>query len=505
MLRKILINTLSNYVLKGILIILNIIAIPIFINELGAGFYGVIVLAGTLLANFIVFDLGFVAGVTKYVASFKAINDQNSINKVISTTLFLSICFGLFLCIVLFTAVNFGLLELLKGKSEYMAESKNIFILAGVLSIIAWPAKILEGALQGLQKFVVLNFYKGIGRISALVLAVFCAKKGFSTTLIFLVLNIDLFIICLSLLYVLKKELPDLSISYIHISKSTFFMIFSFSAWIMLSQVAVLVEYQLDTLIIGLFLPIAAVATYVVIIYPFRIIQQVSGLAASAIMPAVAEMHALKGDDSIEPFVNFGSKWHNGLLASATLASAICCYPFINIWMNGQFNEYIWIAQLACIFQLLWQANAMVGQVYIGAGYSKKVGLIAVLCGVLNLIFSIILVNLIGLEGVILGTIFAGIIGEIVFFITCFKDLGISRRNYVYECLFKGQLPALSCFVLLLPAYNHIQDIDNWISLILVFSIILISMLLASFIFISSREDRTNIVKLLNQRNEHSK
>jgi len=79
MLRKILINTLSNYVLKGILIILNIIAIPIFINELGAGFYGVIVLAGTLLANFIVFDLGFVAGVTKYVASFKAINDQNSI------------------------------------------------------------------------------------------------------------------------------------------------------------------------------------------------------------------------------------------------------------------------------------------------------------------------------------------------------------------------------------------------------------------------------------------
>lgn len=498
MLERIIINTLSNYILKGILIVLNIIAIPIFINEIGAGFYGVIVLAGTLLANFIVFDLGFVAGVTKYVAQFKAVGDQDNINKVISTTLFLSICFGLFLCLALFTSVNLGLLELLKGRSEFMMESKNIFMIAGVLSIIAWPAKILEGALQGLQKFVLLNFYKGIGRITALLLAVFFAIKGYSTTIIFLALNLDLFIICFSLLYILKKELPKLSISLLHVNKSTFNMIFSFSAWIMLSQIAVLVEYQLDTLIIGLFLPIATVAAYVVIIYPFRIIQQVSGLAASAIMPAVAEMHTLKGDKSIEPFVAYGSKWHNGLLASASLSAFICCYPFINIWMDGKFNQYIWIAQLACLFQLWWQANAMVGQVYIGAGYSKKLGLIAVFCGILNLILSVILVNLIGLEGVILGTIFAGIIGEIIFFVTCFKDLGISRRNYIYECLFKGQSPAFLCLIILLPFYYQIQAIDNWTSLITVFSLILITMLLASFCFISTKDDRRNIKEFLN-------
>ena len=335
-----------------------------------------------------------------------------------------------------------------------MEGSKNIFLLAGTLSIIAWPTKVLDGALQGLQKFVPLNFYKAIGKIFAIVLAIIFAINDFSITLIFLALNIDLLILILSLWYVLQKELPSLLVSFQFVNKKTFFMIFSFSSWIMLSQIAVLIEYQLDTLIIGLFLPIAAVAAYVVIIYPFRIIHQISGLAASAIMPAVAEMHALKGDDSIEPFVIYGSKWHNGLLASTALATGICCYPFINIWMDGQFNEYIWVAQIACIFQLLWQANAMVGQAYIGAGYSKKLGLIAILVGILNLIFSIILVRVIGLEGVVLGTIFAGIIGEIIFFISCFKDLRISRRLYVFECLLKGQLPAFICFMFFLPFFQ---------------------------------------------------
>ena len=127
--KKILINTFSNYVFKGSLIILNIIAIPIFINEVGSGNYGLLILASTFLANFFVFDLGILAGVTKFVATYKAKEDQASINKVISTTLFISICFGVLICLVIFTLINLGLFEYLKGKSEFMEDAKAIFLL----------------------------------------------------------------------------------------------------------------------------------------------------------------------------------------------------------------------------------------------------------------------------------------------------------------------------------------------------------------------------------------
>ena len=135
--KKILINTFSNYVFKGSLIILNIIAIPIFINEVGSGNYGVLILASTFLANFFVFDLGILAGVTKFVATFKAKGDQVNINKVISTTLFISICFGVLICLTIFSLINLGLFEYLKGKSEFMEDAKTIFLIAGLLSIIA--------------------------------------------------------------------------------------------------------------------------------------------------------------------------------------------------------------------------------------------------------------------------------------------------------------------------------------------------------------------------------
>ena len=45
--KKILTNTFSNYMFKGMLLVLNIIAIPVFINDLGAGNYGVLVLTHT--------------------------------------------------------------------------------------------------------------------------------------------------------------------------------------------------------------------------------------------------------------------------------------------------------------------------------------------------------------------------------------------------------------------------------------------------------------------------
>ena len=493
--KKILINTLSNYVFKGIVIILNIIAIPIFIDAVGSGSYGVLILASTLLANFFVFDLGIFAGVTKFVATSKAKGDQVNLNKVISTTLFISTCFGALVCIGIFSVINFGLFEYLKGKSEFMEEAKDIFLIAGMLSLIAWPIKVFDAALQGLQKFVSLNLFKGIAKVTSLLLAIYFAKNDFPLTHIFLALNFELFFLIFSLGYVLKRSLPDLILSLKYVSKQTFFIIFSFSSWIMLSQIAVLIEYQVDTLIIGLFLPIAAIAAYVVIIYPFRIIHQISGLAASAVMPAVAEMHAAEGDDGIEPFVIYGSRWHNALLASTVLATFICCHPFINIWMDGQFNQYIWVAQLSCLFQLIWQANALVGQVYIGSGYSKKLGLIAIFTSAFNLIFSLILVKVIGLEGVIIGTIIAGLMGEVLFLLTCFTDIRVSRKKYIYNSVLKGQLPAIVCFVFFLPFFIQIQSIESWSSLIMVFSTIITTMLLASFVVTSSKNDRRVIVK----------
>lgn len=498
--KKILINTFSNYVFKGSLIILNIIAIPIFINAVGPGNYGVLILASTFLANFFVFDLGILAGVTKFVATYMAKEDHVNINKVISTTLFISICFGALICLTIFTLINLDLFEYLKGKSEFMEDAKTIFLIAGLLSIIAWPIKVFDAALQGLQKFVLLNIFKGIGKVTSILLAIYFATNDFPLSYIFLALNFELFFLILLLGYVLKRSLSSLSLSFNYVSKQTFLTIFSFSSWIMLSQIAVLVEYQLDTVVIGLFLPIAAIAAYVVTIYPFRIIHQISGLAASAIMPAVAEMHAKQGDDGIEPFVIYGSRWHNALLASTALATFICCYPFINIWMDGQFNQYIWVAQLSCLFQLIWQANAMVGQVYIGAGHSRKLGLIAIITAIFNLIFSIILVQIIGLEGVVIGTVLGGLIGQILFLLTCFADIRVSRKKYIFHSVLKGQLPAIVCFIIFLPFFIQIQSIESWSSLIIIFSLIITIMLLVSFFFTASKNDRRIMERYLKER-----
>ena len=68
MLKKIIHNTLANYLLKALHLTLNLIAVPILINVIGIEGFGVITFAAVLIGYFNVFDLGITQGVTKYVS-----------------------------------------------------------------------------------------------------------------------------------------------------------------------------------------------------------------------------------------------------------------------------------------------------------------------------------------------------------------------------------------------------------------------------------------------------
>lgn len=494
MLKKVIINTISNYGLKGVQLLLNLLAIPILIERFGEEGFGIILFAGVVVGYFNILELGFSSGVTKYVSQYMILNDFDRLNKIINTSLNFFIRIGLVVAIFIISWSLLGGVEWLDVDKTQLENYKIVFILAGFIAITAWPQMLLKSVFKGLQDFVFLNFTLAVGRVVSVLLALLASLySDLSIIYVFLLFNLDKIVLTLWQFKALKKRIPFWSFSIFSFDKGTFKFMFSFSGWIMLAQIAILLEYQADQLIIVSFLSVSEIATYSVIFYLFSIIQQISGLAASTVMPVMSQINETSDKKQIQKFILDAVRIHNLIFVPITILLFFIAEPFIRLWMGGKYLEHINFIRLTIVFQLFWQSSAMFGQLYTGLGFSKKPGIAAIIIGVLNVLLSIFLVEHMGVEGVVLGTIIIGVIA-VPFAVSWYlRDVDIKPKDYFFNTLFKTQAPLIIAGSVLFMVYDLILKINSWLELTFVSVSILIYLVIIIFFIVLNKKQRKKI------------
>jgi peptidoglycan biosynthesis protein MviN/MurJ (putative lipid II flippase) len=165
--------------------------------------------------------------------------------------------------------------------------------------------------------------------------------------------------------------------------------------------------------------------------------------------------------------------------------------------MGGKYLEYLWLIKLSIAFQLIWQSGAMLGQIYLGAGYSKKPGIVAIIIGLLNVSISVILVRKFGIEGVVLGTILVGAFSVPFAMWWMLPDLEVRFKEYFVNIIFRTQFPLLIVGALLYPLTSWFNEINSWISLIISAGLISILLYLVGLKTVLDSNDKDRLKKLL--------
>lgn len=491
MLKKIISNTIANYLLKAIQLFLNLLAIPILINNLGEEGFGIVLFASIVVGYFNILELGITDGVTKYVSQYLESKEYNKVQSIINTSLIFFIGIGFLVSLTLITWVLLDGVSWLNLDPDLSVNSERIFLFASVIALISWPQLLLKGIFKGIQDFVTLNILLGIGRIISVISAILAViYTNWEIEYVFLLFNLDKILLTLIQFKILKKKLPFWKFSIFDFNKDTFRFIFSFSGWIMLGQVAVLLEYQSDQIVILSFLSASFLATYAVVFYLFRMIQQISGLAGSAVMPAISQINESSNSSDIKKIIFVGVKMHNLFFAPITLMLFFIAEPFIKLWVGVKYLDYLWLIKLSIIFQLVWQSGAIFGQIYLGLGYSKKPGIIAIIVGVLNVTTSIILVNYIGMSGVILGTILVGVVSVPIATFWMLKDVEISFKDFFIKIIVRTQFPLIIGALLFFVIIDWINKIDTWFMLVLISLVMLTYLYLVGYIFVLNEKEK---------------
>ena len=214
--------------------------------------------------------------------------------------------------------------------------------------------------------------------------------------------------------------------------KSEFKNLFQFSIGLYLIALAHLFIYKTDKIILGIFLAISAITYYQIAFVFINIIISINAMISSVFIPLVSEANGKENHDLLEKLKYMVPKYSAAALFPIIIIVFIYAQPIILFYMG---DEYIHVATILRVFVIYWFVITLspLGAMLLGLGKYKPVLKVHLIGVFINLTVSIIGVKLLGVIGVVLGTVFQYILVLPIQAHLFFKELRIPIRRFLKE------------------------------------------------------------------------
>jgi O-antigen/teichoic acid export membrane protein len=295
------------------------------------------------------------------------------------------------------------------------AEIGPAVAIAFAIFVLNFPFSIIAKVYGAYQEVAQANAWNTVGNALSLVALVVATQvKGGLASLVIAVSGSVLFINIISAGWLFGWSKPWLFPSPGRITRSAIQKLTSLGGMFFLIQIAALVLFQTDNLIIAHYLGAAAVTPYSVTwrLFTYTIIFQI--LAGPSYWPAFAEAFA-RGDKA---WVRKSYSANFKITVASTLALALPLVFF------GQWIIRKWAGSVAVpppslllwmgVWSMIYGAMSSQSCLLASAGRVKVQAIYSGVAAIVNLILTVFLVQKLGLTGVIMGTIGAFLICVVV-------------------------------------------------------------------------------------------
>lgn len=389
-------------------VLATFIAMPIMIDYLGAELFGVWATMLTLLTWVMLFDLGIGNGLRNKITESLAINRHEVAAEYVSTAYGLVGLISLILFLV-FLAANIWLpwqkvFNTILVPEKILSEAA---VTLGFFIFFNFWISLINQVCQGLQKTSVMVFGQFLSNALALAF-VFFLNRYAESSLVHMVWAYGLsLIISNSLLSILlfsaRKEIRP-RIALIDTGKVR--ALFSLGMRFFVIQLAVIVIFMSDKILITQLLGPQYVTSYEVIFKLFSVFTVLHGMVLAPLWPAYSDAHA-KGDmDWIRKQLKKQMKFASLIFVMAILLALVG--PFIvKLWIGEDGSAPHSLYMLFALFIIVSVWNNVFAY-FVNAINELSVQLwTAILAGLLNIPLSIFLVKYVGMGvgGVVMATL----------------------------------------------------------------------------------------------------
>lgn len=463
---RLFVSAMSNVVYFVVQVVLVFVASPLLVRGLGDDRYGVWMLVNSTVAYLALADLGIGAAVLRYVARFDGLHEEESLNRVFSTSMS---CFaGAGVSVLIVTTIlaacwksPFGLTEDLAGDLRWM------FAMLGLNLAVLLPMGIYKTVLMGLGRYPFVNVVRTTSLVLRNLGLVLVVYLGGGLRWIAATIVVCSLLDQLACFFAAHYYLPSLRFSVRFVDRKTLRFIWSYSAFVFLTTVIARIGSESTTVVIGAFLPTAAV-TY------FGIASNLSSQAGDGLRTAIAVLTpAVSRWDGVGHYAAIvrvfvtGTKFLLYVTIPIQMGLLFVGRLFIALWMGPRYAELCFpalaILTSAMPFAL---AMAMAGRILEGMGKVSILFWFAVVQAALAVGISLALARPFGVEGVACGAAVALLFQSVGVVVFACRVLGVAIATYILRAWLLPIVAASYLIALGLAVQSYLAPISTWTGLV---------------------------------------
>ncbi len=390
-----------NWVAFAATILTGFLMSPFLVRHLGDSVYGVWVLVGSLVGYLGLLDFGITQSTVKYVAEYRARGDKEAINRVVTGGLAVYSFMG-----VVALGASIAVASLFNRMfNTPLADNiaASVVLLVGLNLAITFPASVFVGVLRGYQRYEVDSAVTTLNILVRSLLIVGLILNGYGILALALVTFVfDMARLAYLILKVYRLN-PDLRIAREYLDRRELGRLFGYSVYAFLMSVGKKMIFYTDAIVIGIFLPVAAVTLYSIANRLVTYLLQVSE-TMGVLTPTASDLDARNDQAGLKDMLAICTKYM--LLVALPVASVFFVMGdrFISLWMGPEYVASASILMVLTVAVLAHLCEMPAHTVLLGMGRHSVVAWFTLAQAIANLILSIILVRPYGLMGVALGT-----------------------------------------------------------------------------------------------------
>lgn len=426
---------------------------PITLSYVTLEEYGIWAACFILISYMGMSSMGIANVYIRYVAQYNAKNEQEKINRLISTGLMLTTS----ICIVLTAVLSLGLpwvLHLLKIPAS-LSHTASVLILATAGSfMLDLSFGVFNNALNGLQKNAQTNLVWTLTVTLEVAIAITLLRAGHGIYSLAWAFGIRYVVATVLMAICCYRAMPGLSVSWRYFDLPHLRIFFGYGTVVQISGLLCTFLYSIEKVIAGMFIGVQATALFDVGEKLPIMGSQLASSMNSIFMPALSHMNSLTWKDELVKLYLKGARYMNMMTGTLLAFLAAFAHPLLRLWI-GSSDKFGPAIPILMIFCLPYQTHVLTGPgsaYHRGVGHPKRELVYPLSQLVLVLIFVAIGFVTVGKTTLVIAVAVASgmVLSGLIYMSYTHRILGVSQANFLKQAFLPGLIPYLIAFAVAL-------------------------------------------------------
>lgn len=474
--KRLVYNTFFNVVTLVSNGVIGFFLVPFFLGRLGEAKYGVwFLIAGSIFHYGPLLSMGLNSAINRYIPVCLAKNDDEGIQRVISTSLFFFFIPAIVL-IVATVVVYYNLGSWFAIRPELVPVAETLLLVVGFCFACAMPLQSFSAVLSGLQRYDIINLAILSTLLARSAILVILLSRGCGLLTMGVVFGLSEILMRTTQFIFAKKLLPQFSFSLTKVDFPLLREMLTYGMNTFLYAAGAAIICWASSIVIGVFIGESEVSQFGIVTYVVLFLSQFLQALTAAIKPAVSDLDARDDQLRVKEISFLTQKYSLLLLIPGGCFLVAMGREFLWIWVGGKSQAPSVIDEMAVILAILAVGHCLMLAQYsnflvlVGRGEHKIFGILTALMAIFSVFASVVAVKVLdwGLPGIAWSNflpmaLISGIILPIYFNWKMRISFSESART-VWRPALLGSLPGVAVITL----WKYVAAPNSWPELIAV-------------------------------------